>query len=76
MVGRSKDAGGTLAKSSRAKQFVLLSIPFGALMATPHMGHWPVPYVIAIWIVLGSLFGGSIILLDSLVTRHSIRRGH
>jgi hypothetical protein len=57
-------------------QFVLLSIPFGALIAIPRMGQLPIPFVIAIWIVSGSLFGGSIVLLDSLVTRHSTRRGH
>lgn len=65
-----------MAKPSRVKQFVLLSIPFGALIAIPHMGHWPISYVIAIWVVSGSLLGGFIVLLDSLVTRHSTRRGH
>jgi hypothetical protein len=65
-----------MAKPSRVKQFVLLSIPFGALIVIPRMGHLPIPYVIAIWIVSGSLFGGSIVLLDSLVSRHSTRRGN
>jgi hypothetical protein len=65
-----------MATPSQVKQFVLLSIPFGALIAIPRMGHLPIPYVIAIWIVPGSLFGGFIVLLGSLVNRHSSRRGH
>ena len=63
-----------MAMPSRGKQFFLLSIPFGALIAIPRLGHLPIPYVIAIWIVSGSLFGGFIVLLDSLPPRSLTRR--
>jgi hypothetical protein len=50
---------GSVASSSTLKVFFATAIPFGAAMALPRLGHFHLPYVIGMGVVMGSLFGGA-----------------